>query len=53
MVCVGLLFFQSIVGIVQILDPDGKGKINFGDFCQGVQQILDLQPPTPSPACKL
>ncbi|XP_033745086.1 LOW QUALITY PROTEIN: LLGL scribble cell polarity complex component 2-like [Pecten maximus] len=38
---------ENVVGIVQILDPEGKGKINFDDFCQGVNQILELQPQTP------
>lgn len=34
--------FQEIVGIVQILDPEGKGKINFEEFCSGVQQISEI-----------
>ncbi|XP_069124898.1 uncharacterized protein [Argopecten irradians] len=38
---------ENVIGIVQILDPEGKGKINFDDFCQGVNQILELQPQTP------
>lgn len=33
---------EELVGIIQFLDPDGKGKINFKDFCQGVQRILAL-----------
>nr|ASM47585.1 Rab11 family-interacting protein 3 [Leptochiton asellus] len=33
---------EEIVGIVQLLDPEGKGKINFEEFCQGVQQISEL-----------
>uniref|UniRef100_K1PLZ8 Rab11 family-interacting protein 4 n=1 Tax=Magallana gigas TaxID=29159 RepID=K1PLZ8_MAGGI len=36
---------EKIVGIIQILDPEGKGKINFEDFCEGVQQINELQVP--------
>lgn len=40
-----LFSFQKIVGIIQILDPEGKGKINFEDFCEGVQQINELQVP--------
>ena len=40
-----VLLFQAVVGIVHILDPEGKGKINFKDFCKGVQQILELQQP--------
>lgn len=40
-----LSLFQKIVGIIQILDPEGKGKINFEDFCEGVQQINELQVP--------
>lgn len=38
--------FQEIIGIIQILDPEGKGKINFEDFCKGVQQILDIHSPS-------
>ncbi|KAJ8318956.1 hypothetical protein KUTeg_004047 [Tegillarca granosa] len=30
----------------EILDPEGKGKINFEDFCKGVQQILDIHSPS-------
>lgn len=33
---------EELCGIIQFLDPDGKGKINFNDFCQGVQRILSL-----------
>lgn len=31
------------MGIIQLLDPEGKGKVSFKDFCQGVQQILEVQ----------
>ncbi|GAB1608658.1 rab11 family-interacting protein 4A-like isoform X4 [Argonauta hians] len=34
---------EELQGIIQFLDPDKKGKINFNDFCQGVQRILSLQ----------
>lgn len=34
---------QETVGIIQLLDPEGKGKVSFKDFCQGVQQILEVQ----------
>ncbi|KAI0228380.1 Rab11 family-interacting protein 4A [Lamellibrachia satsuma] len=32
--------------IVALLDPDGNGKIHFKEFCQGVQQILQLKSPS-------
>lgn len=32
-----------MIGIIQLLDPEGKGKVSFADFCQGVQQILEVQ----------
>eukprot|EP00106_Octopus_bimaculoides_P008992 XP_014776434.1 PREDICTED: rab11 family-interacting protein 4A-like isoform X3 [Octopus bimaculoides] len=34
---------EELHGIIQFLDPEKKGKINFSDFCQGVQRILSLQ----------
>ena len=43
---------QEIIGIVQLLDPDGKGKINFEEFCSGVQQITDIRSPTSTPIQK-
>jgi len=36
-------FLQEVVGIIHLLDPEGKGKVSFQDFCQGVQQILEVQ----------
>jgi hypothetical protein len=38
-----LFIFQEVIGIIQLLDPEGKGKVSFTDFCQGVQQILEVQ----------
>ena len=35
--------FQSMNGIIKVLDPEGDGKIHFNEFCQGVRQILDLK----------
>lgn len=32
-----------MVGIIQLLDPEGKGRVSFQDFCEGVQQILEVQ----------
>lgn len=32
---------DNFVGLIHILDPDGRGKISFGDFCEGVQQIQE------------
>ena len=37
------VYFQEVIGIIQLLDPEGKGKVSFTDFCQGVQQILEVQ----------
>ncbi|XP_050394296.1 rab11 family-interacting protein 4A isoform X5 [Patella vulgata] len=34
---------EAVTGIINFLDPDAKGVINFDDFCEGVQQIQDLQ----------
>lgn len=34
---------EETIGIIQLLDPEGKGKVSFTDFCQGVQQILEVQ----------
>lgn len=34
--------FQGISNIVEVLDPEGDGKIHFREFCQGVRQIMEL-----------
>ena len=34
---------QETVGIINLLDPEGKGKINFQEFCRGVQEVLEVQ----------
>ncbi|XP_052267224.1 rab11 family-interacting protein 4A-like isoform X2 [Dreissena polymorpha] len=34
---------EETVGIIHLLDPEGKGKVSFQDFCAGVQQILEVQ----------
>ena len=34
---------QEITGVINLLDPDGKGLISFDDFCRGVGQIVDIQ----------
>jgi len=34
---------QSLAHIVQVLDPDGNGSINFVQFSEGVKRILELQ----------
>jgi len=34
---------QSLSHIVQVLDPDGNGSINFVQFSEGVKRILELQ----------
>ena len=38
-----MLCLQPFEKIVALLDPDGNGKIHFKEFCQGVQQILQLK----------
>ncbi|XP_052070144.1 rab11 family-interacting protein 4A-like isoform X3 [Mytilus californianus] len=43
---------QEIIGIIQLLDPNGKGKISFDEFCSGVQQITDIRSPTSTPIQK-
>ncbi|ESP01457.1 hypothetical protein LOTGIDRAFT_157642 [Lottia gigantea] len=35
--------WEAVTGIINFLDPDAKGVITFDDFCEGVQQIQDLQ----------
>ena len=37
------LFLQETIGIINLLDPEGKGKINFQEFCRGVQEVLEVQ----------
>jgi len=34
---------QSLSHIVQVLDPDGNGSINFMQFSEGVKRIVELQ----------
>ncbi|XP_052765644.1 rab11 family-interacting protein 4A-like isoform X2 [Mya arenaria] len=34
---------EETVGIIQLLDPEGRGRVSFQDFCTGVQQILEVQ----------
>jgi len=34
---------QSLSHIVQVLDPEGNGSINFVQFSEGVKRILELQ----------
>ena len=46
LITIGWLFVysvQSISHIVQVLDPDGNGSINFMQFSEGVKRILELQ----------
>ncbi|KAK2169910.1 hypothetical protein LSH36_6g14018 [Paralvinella palmiformis] len=35
--------------IIEVLDPEGDGKIHFSEFCQGVKQILELKSPCSPP----
>lgn len=34
---------QELTVIINLLDPEGRGVINFPDFCEGIKQILDIQ----------
>ena len=34
---------QSLSHIVQVLDPEGNGSINFVQFSEGVKRIVELQ----------
>ncbi|XP_033127567.1 rab11 family-interacting protein 4B-like isoform X2 [Anneissia japonica] len=33
---------KEIVGLIQLLDPEGSGQISFNSFCDGVQIINDM-----------
>ncbi|XP_013066260.1 rab11 family-interacting protein 4B-like isoform X3 [Biomphalaria glabrata] len=34
---------EQLTGIINLLDPEGRGLISYSDFCDGVQQIIELQ----------
>ncbi|BFZ18041.1 hypothetical protein BsWGS_21083 [Bradybaena similaris] len=34
---------EELTVIINLLDPEGRGVINFPDFCEGIKQILDIQ----------
>uniref|UniRef100_A0A0B6ZQZ4 EF-hand domain-containing protein n=1 Tax=Arion vulgaris TaxID=1028688 RepID=A0A0B6ZQZ4_9EUPU len=34
---------EELTGIINLLDPDGRGVISFPDFCEGIKQILEIQ----------
>jgi hypothetical protein len=36
---------EAISKIIHVLDPDGNGKIQFVQFCEGVRGIMELQGP--------
>ena len=38
-----IFYFQETIGIIHLLDPEGKGRINFQEFCKGVQEVLEVQ----------
>lgn len=38
-----MYFVQSLSHIVQVLDPDGNGSLNFVQFSEGVKRIVELQ----------
>ncbi|XP_070185687.1 rab11 family-interacting protein 3-like isoform X3 [Littorina saxatilis] len=37
------LDLEEITGVINLLDPEGRGLISFEDFCRGVTQIVDIQ----------
>ncbi|KAL8593318.1 hypothetical protein ACOMHN_009971 [Nucella lapillus] len=37
------LDLEEITGVINLLDPEGRGLISFDDFCRGVEQIIDIQ----------
>ncbi|KAK3767877.1 hypothetical protein RRG08_059207 [Elysia crispata] len=39
----GAAGIEELTGIVNLLDPEGRGVIGYTDFCEGVQQIIDIQ----------
>ncbi|CAG5136677.1 unnamed protein product [Candidula unifasciata] len=34
---------EELTVIINLLDPEGRGVINFPDFCEGIKQILEIQ----------
>ncbi|XP_012939801.1 rab11 family-interacting protein 4B [Aplysia californica] len=34
---------EELTGVITLLDPEGRGLISYADFCQGVQQIIEIQ----------
>ncbi|KAL8573600.1 hypothetical protein ACOMHN_007153 [Nucella lapillus] len=34
---------EIVTGVINLLDPEGRGLISYDDFSQGVQQILKIQ----------
>lgn len=36
------IFFKDVQAVVKVMDRTGDGQIHFGEFCQGVKQILEL-----------
>ncbi|XP_076447146.1 rab11 family-interacting protein 4-like isoform X2 [Babylonia areolata] len=37
------LDLEEITGVINLLDPEGRGLISYDDFCRGVEQIIDIQ----------
>ncbi|XP_059146652.1 rab11 family-interacting protein 4B-like isoform X2 [Physella acuta] len=34
---------EELTGIINLLDPEGRGLISYADFCEGIQQIIEIQ----------
>nr|KAG5709696.1 hypothetical protein BaRGS_027721 [Batillaria attramentaria] len=34
---------EEITGVINLLDPEGRGQISFDDFSRGVEQIIEIQ----------
>ena len=37
---VKILVLQDVVGLVEKIDPLGRGRLNFADFCRGMQAVM-------------
>lgn len=37
------LDLEEITGVINLLDPEGRGLISLDDFCRGVGQIVEIQ----------
>ena len=35
--------FQDVAGLVEKIEPLGRGRLNFSDFCRGMQAVMQGQ----------